>query len=303
MSAVLLRRRGKGLESAMTLLKPYVTAPEERDNIAVLSNYATAQHFTGDLLGAFRTLDSALKDHWKQPWDDLSERRRGFLEGIGWSQRDYEFYRDCDSHYAKLLRLRLLEQRNKKASPARVQPPDAIFDDGKDPPSPVRFVNESGDFAAGKIAAAEKAKLPAGALPIVQQLVVWMPDDLRLYWLLGELYNAQGGKQGIFAAYQIFADLQKEVDSGRDKAVSDDTRSQLNRRIGLLEAAKADIEAEEARKFNDNFDKTDKQNTTGLQVDWRTVAVSFGVGFLLALFIIWQVREIQRRRMARNAVG
>ena len=26
----------------------------------------------------------------------------------------------------------------------------------------------------------------------MQQLLIWSPGDVRLYWLLGELYNAQG---------------------------------------------------------------------------------------------------------------
>jgi len=38
----------------------------------------------------------------------------------------------------------------------------------------------------------EKAKLPADAIAIVQQLLIWLPDDARLLWLLGELYNASG---------------------------------------------------------------------------------------------------------------
>src|SRR5207244_13551603 len=66
---------------------------------------------------------------------------------------------------------------------------------------PVRFVGESGQYEAGKLAATERAKLPAEALAIVQQLVIWLPEDTRLYWLLGELYNASGD---IAAAARIF---------------------------------------------------------------------------------------------------
>ena len=57
---------------------------------------------------------------------------------------------------------------------------------------PVRFVGGNGEYAAGSIAESEKKKLPADALAIVQQLVLWHPQDARLYWLLGELYNADG---------------------------------------------------------------------------------------------------------------
>src|SRR5207249_8586641 len=30
------------------------------------------------------------------------------------------------------------------------------------------------------------------AIALVQQLLLWLPDDTRLYWLLGELYRADG---------------------------------------------------------------------------------------------------------------
>jgi tetratricopeptide (TPR) repeat protein len=33
---------------------------------------------------------------------------------------------------------------------------------------------------------------PAEAIPIVQQLLLWQPGDTNLYWLLGELYRADG---------------------------------------------------------------------------------------------------------------
>lgn len=57
---------------------------------------------------------------------------------------------------------------------------------------PARFVNERGDYQPGTLAAAERAKLPADAIPVVQQLVLWAPWDTDLYWLLAELYAAAG---------------------------------------------------------------------------------------------------------------
>src|SRR5262249_15331003 len=55
----------------------------------------------------------------------------------------------------------------------------------------VRFVGPSGEFQAGRMPPDEKKKLPADAIAIVQQLLLWFPADNRLYWLLGELLNAQ----------------------------------------------------------------------------------------------------------------
>lgn len=87
---------------------------------------------------------------------------------------------------AKFVRLRLAEAR--AARPEEDALPDRIFD--------VNFVNDAGHYEPGKLAAGEKAKLPGGdfteALATVQQLVLWFPNDTRLYWLLGELYAARG---------------------------------------------------------------------------------------------------------------
>jgi hypothetical protein len=60
------------------------------------------------------------------------------------------------------------------------------------PHDPVRFVNDAGVYQPGALAAAERAKLPPDAIAIVQQLMLWYPTDTRLYWLLAELYAAEG---------------------------------------------------------------------------------------------------------------
>ena len=55
---------------------------------------------------------------------------------------------------------------------------------------PVRFVNDLGVYEPGTLAAAERARLPADAIPVVQQLIFWSPWDTGMYWLLAELYAA-----------------------------------------------------------------------------------------------------------------
>ncbi|HEV3146575.1 MAG TPA: hypothetical protein VGZ47_21990 [Gemmataceae bacterium] len=57
---------------------------------------------------------------------------------------------------------------------------------------PITFVGPSGQYEAGKISSEESTKIPEDALTAVQQLLLWLPDDIRLCWLLAELYNAQG---------------------------------------------------------------------------------------------------------------
>lgn len=91
--------------------------------------------------------------------------------------------------HLKLLRLRLKEGKKDAKSPSA---PDDLFG--------VTFVGESGKPEAGKLAAAERKKLPENAVAVVQQLALWMPADARLLWLLGELYNAHGDVRSAAAA-------------------------------------------------------------------------------------------------------
>jgi tetratricopeptide (TPR) repeat protein len=94
-----------------------------------------------------------------------------------------------------LLRLRMREGQGR---PARGQRPavnvDELF--------PVKFIGPSGQYEAGKFADAEKAKLPNDAVAVVQQLLLWAPEDTRLYWLLGELYNARGDLTSADAIFE-----------------------------------------------------------------------------------------------------
>jgi hypothetical protein len=82
-----------------------------------------------------------------------------------------------------LVKSRWNESKGPKR-PAEDELPDPLF--------PVNFVNAAGTYEPGALAPAERAKLPPDALATVQQLVLWFPYDTRLYWLLGELYAAEG---------------------------------------------------------------------------------------------------------------
>lgn len=79
---------------------------------------------------------------------------------------------------------------HRKLSVARSN--DAKDADGLDDLFGVTFVGESGKPEAGKIAAAERKKLPANAVAVVQHLLTRMPADARLLWQLAELANATG---------------------------------------------------------------------------------------------------------------
>lgn len=69
---------------------------------------------------------------------------------------------------------------------------DAIFGEM------VQFVGPDGTYQPGPLPESQVGKLPPDAVAIVQQLVLWAPFDARLYWLLGEVYNAQGDVETAF---------------------------------------------------------------------------------------------------------
>jgi hypothetical protein len=83
----------------------------------------------------------------------------------------------AEEYHLKLVRMRL---RNQGAS-------------GLDDLFGVRFVSDDGRYEPGKLARAEKKKLPAHAVAVAQQLALWLPADGPLLWQLAELANAYGG--------------------------------------------------------------------------------------------------------------
>jgi hypothetical protein len=84
---------------------------------------------------------------------------------------------EAEEYHLKLVRLRL-----KQGTPR--QELDDLFG--------VRYVGGRGRFEVGKLADAERKKLPAHAVSLTQQLALWLPTDGRLLWQLAELANAHG---------------------------------------------------------------------------------------------------------------
>ena len=172
---------------------------------------------------------------------------------------------------------------------------DALFDDGKNPPGPVKFVGASGKFEPGNLAPEEKAKLPKDAIEIVQQLLVWLPEDARLYWLLGELYNAQGGAKNIRTARVIFDELAGYDGLGVRAPELAEHRMTL-RNYHDPDSTKEAVPFELTKGLDDEEKRGQDQ---GPRIDRQSLAVGFGAGVLMAIFGMWQLREIRRRRQRR----
>lgn len=266
-SSVLIRRRRAG--DAIGLLMP--AARQHPEVFLLQSHLATAYDLNGDRIRAVETMRDCL-DAWPKEWHELSDAQRELLMKLGWNEGPYAFYREVETYYLKLLRLR---SREPKA--AEFEAVDALFD--------VKFVNEAGAFEPGKIAKAEKAKLPRNAQKIVQQLLVWQPRDLRLQWLYGEILNANGTPSDIKAARVIFDDI---VYNEKVRA-----KELMARRIKLNDWSEPTATASPDNLFGD---PEDKPASAPAATDWRGLLIAFGAGMFVAIFGHWQLREIRRRR-------
>jgi tetratricopeptide (TPR) repeat protein len=235
-------------EEAIQLLQP--VARQERQNFMLPANLATAYQLSGHLDQAIGHL-MQVKDLKPRTWPGLTP------EQLNWN---YE----VEGYHLKLLRLRYRENQGQPGG--RPRPPETVDD-----LFGVRFVGESGQYEAGKLAAEEAKKLPPEAIAVVQQLLIWLPDDTRLYWLLGELYNAKGD---LLAADRIFEDCV------------------WNRRLdaALLREHRQIVQAALPRPEPPPAPGAWKPES------WQVWTVASGAGLVVLWLAYWQVRQLFRRR-------
>ena len=130
-----------------------VAARQNPDHFRLAANLGTAWQLSGDLTQAALALEEAVR---------LAPAA----------------FKEAESLHLKLARERTSDGKR----PALLL--DNLFG--------VNYVGETGKPEPGTIAASEKKKLPANAVALVQQLALWLPNDGRLLWQLGELANAFG---------------------------------------------------------------------------------------------------------------
>jgi len=175
-----LVRLGK-YDEAIEALRP--AEAQQPRNFRVLSNLGTANQLAGHLDRAEFYLEQTLK-HWPKKTPP------------GFETAQLERFRVAEEYQLKLVRLRAREAARSRGPVGMPESVDDLFG--------VRFVGDGGSYQAGTLAADQKARLPDDARRIVEQLLVWLPGDLRLYWLWGELLNVQGK---VPEAEKVFTDL------------------------------------------------------------------------------------------------
>ena len=173
-------------DQAITLLNPLTR--DRQPNYFVFMTLSHIHAASGEWREAIRYDQEAQEDtEMPQTVKGLTTAQRNW-----WKKLDDEY---LPRYYR--LRMQETEERKNLSQPAldKLNESEDVFPlfpvpSPKAPQSPVRFANDAGVYEPGRIAAAERAKLPPDALAIVQQLLLWFPDETRLYWLLAELYAA-----------------------------------------------------------------------------------------------------------------
>ncbi len=277
----------------------------DRKHFMVLANLATAYHAIGQLDRAIAYQRQAI-DAWPAVW-------------AGWSDAELQRYRRADRYYLTLLQLRYREQLRPGRQPARATTVDELF-------PKVRFVGSSGHYEAGGFAQASRDEVPEDAILIALQLVVWLPFDDRVYWLLGELLNASGSVQ---AAYDVLDELvyARRMDARelaqhrqvlRDAAMAYkawlEPGTQLSLLCALSPPAAGGLNragAPWAAQFKPQLSagpalgpggggggETAPPPPPNWLPDWRPLGVGFGAGVVVALLGALQWREWRRKRPA-----
>ncbi len=253
-------------QDAIDLLTPVAT--RECRNFMVFANLATAEQLAGNLERAISHLEQAL-DVWPSEWPGLT------ADQLRWHHK-------VEKYQLALLRRRWADSRlQSKPAPAL----DSLFvKDGQ----PVRFVGDNGKYEAGKIAPAERDKLPPDALAIVQQLLIWLPDDVLLYWQLGEVLNASGD---VSSAATVFDDCvwKRRLDA---------PELRLHRQI-VAEAAQ--VKSEESATALEGSDNSPAPASGPNWLPDRNKLWTAGSIFaiIIAALAYFQIREFRRRRAGR----
>ena len=270
-------------ELELGMLSGYLIRLREEDRALELLRTAQKKYPRGFLIQSHLAFLCQLKNDPEAPRYQLEalQLRPKEIPGLALDQTAWALR--LERLLFKLQTERLREQKEKGLR-ASHESLDSIFH--------VEFVGESGQYEAGRIAAEEQKKLPPDALAVVQQFVLWLPQDAQLYWLLGELYNAQGD---INAARTIFNEcvdargFRPELLREHRRIVLDAAAVQTSTDFGNVTDSVAGGEKAKSNSW--------KNHPEAFVIVGSIAAIPF-----LAL-IFWQIRLLARRLGAGGECG
>jgi hypothetical protein len=218
---------------------------------------------------------------------------------LAWLKRvEREYYYPFMAHRAEDSRRKRSRDLNEDVDPIfpSAVPPKKADD-------PFRVAVEGAEYKAGTIADSERKKLPKDAMAIVQQLVLWHPQDARLYWLLGELYNADGD---IDAALKILDHCSFNMGYSNPTLLKHRQVLQqayvalVNQRAAKLENERQTA-AEEKQRGEDEKRKNEDAERDYRKRFWWILSIGVALGLMLVYYQFREViRRVRRRRGERE---
>jgi len=226
----------------------------------------------------------------------------------GWSKAELVWYRRVDRFYLTLLTERLRESRQNDGRFVWTAP-DNLFPG-------VSFVGQGDKYRAGHMDPDQYDRLPPDAPHIVLILLLWQPFDERLLWLFAELLNSRGE---VDNAYDIMdklvrvntltniIELRKHrlvlSEGERELKAYRENLSSLQSLLGTLASTENPWPALAVQEYLRRSPTEPKFNgsiapppdSKGALPDWRVVVVSFISGWLVAILVGLQWRELRRR--------
>jgi hypothetical protein len=218
----------------------------------------------------------ALRNEWDQALGYLPDLFDASLPAKvpGWTDAQRGWFKKLDEDYLPhYLMIRKAESEPSAKANVDEEKPTPLFPlPVKGQADPVRFANDSGQYEPGSLAKAERDKLPADALAITQQFLFWFPGDTRLYWLLAELYAADGK---IDEAEKLFNEIAGSRRYSNRKLV-------MEHRTAIARMIEARQEAEKKAAEN------------AMPISLRAVWIYFGVVVVIAAVAV--MRALGKRR-------
>ncbi len=244
----------------------------------------------------------------------------------GWNSLELGWYRRAEGFYLKLLQFRLAERDRNEREFNQPNRPWETMDELFEKPR-----GGGGDYQAEELPWKLWGDLPPDAYAIVSQLLVWFPNDDRLYWQLGEIMNSMGL---VPEAVKVFDDLSNKNLNGvrefkehrRTLKESVDVADALVKTYGndiprfqrdcrrfmaeiappglLLPPGGGDLANAIGAAVVMQADTPPAQTTAppsrpasaGWQLDWKPIFVGFVAGLIVAVLGALQWKEWRRRR-------
>ncbi len=289
-----------------------VLSTADQSHFLVLANLAAAYQEINELDRAIAYDEQALA-----LWPSIQP---------GWNGSELRWYRRAEGFYLKLLESR---QRESQANPANrpAATMDLLFG---------RPRASAGDYEAQELPWKLWGDLPPDAFAIVSQLLVWSPNDDRLYWQLGEVLNSLGllteadqifdelantrnltGVREFMEHRQALKESLKVANALVNTYGNDTARYQRDCHIVLLElappgllcspglgqasnavapAAEAEWYVLQEQQPGAGPGAAPPSPRRGWWPDWKPIFVGFAGGFILATLAVLQWMEWRKRR-------